>query len=45
MLMQIRDITNSSQLRLCRYDSGEWWRNRVSGDNPMAYEAASGVLP
>ena len=44
MLMQIRNMTNLSQLRLCRYDSGEWWRSRVSGDNPMADEVASGVL-
>ncbi|KAJ6979071.1 hypothetical protein NC653_027283 [Populus alba x Populus x berolinensis] len=43
--LEIRKITNLSQLRLCRYDSVEWWRNRVNGDNPMADEVASGVLP
>nr|TKR99136.1 hypothetical protein D5086_0000195250 [Populus alba] len=43
--LEVRKITNLSQLRLCRYDSVEWWRNRVNGDSPMADEVASGVLP
>ncbi|KAG6754857.1 hypothetical protein POTOM_040656 [Populus tomentosa] len=43
LLTYIKGLKSQSDGLL--YDSGEWWRNRVSGDNPMADEVASGFLP